>query len=235
MPLAAIFGAGGRVGSTVARRLVKEGWSVAAISRQGVPSLKEEAEHTHTQLRLYEADMADTQAALHIFDTIESDFGASVQVVFYNAAMMLPSANVLGAGLDEFRKTMEVNIVTPYALAGRALKSFERGKVEGLSMFAFLYTGNGLSDLVAFPQTPPRLFSAAIGKTSAGFFIDAASQVHGPEGFRFYYLDERKQDGSPAYGGIRGETHADMVWQLINEKQQTFWRVPFIDGEKMKI
>lgn len=43
--------------------------------------------------------------------------------------------------------------------------------------------------------------------------------------FRFYYIDERLADGSPAYAKITGAGHADMTWELSQGTEQGDWRV----------
>jgi hypothetical protein len=42
---------------------------------------------------------------------------------------------------------------------------------------------------------------------------------------RFYYIDERLADGSPAYSKITGPGHADICWQLSQDPAQGDWRV----------
>lgn len=46
-----------------------------------------------------------------------------------------------------------------------------------------------------------------------------------PPRYRFYYIDERLEDGGPAYANITGPGHADICWQLSQETRQGEWRV----------
>ena len=48
--------------------------------------------------------------------------------------------------------------------------------------------------------------------------------------FRFYYADERKADGSPAYSGISGEAHGKFYLQLAEGKEQGPWQQTFVGG-----
>lgn len=44
---------------------------------------------------------------------------------------------------------------------------------------------------------------------------------------RFYYVDERKADGSPKYR-VDGEAHADLFWELAQGKTQGPWMQTFV-------
>ena len=50
---------------------------------------------------------------------------------------------------------------------------------------------------------------------------------------RFYYADERKADGSPKYR-VDGDAHADLYWELSEEKAQLPWMHTFVKGEGYK-
>lgn len=47
-------------------------------------------------------------------------------------------------------------------------------------------------------------------------------------GCRFYYADERKADGSPAYSDISGEAHAEQYLLLAEGKEQGPWQQTFV-------
>ena len=47
---------------------------------------------------------------------------------------------------------------------------------------------------------------------------------------RFYYSDERKADGRPAYSAIDGEAHAELYLQLAESKSQGPWQQTFVKG-----
>jgi hypothetical protein len=50
---------------------------------------------------------------------------------------------------------------------------------------------------------------------------------------RFYYADERKADGSPKYR-VDGEAHADLYWELSENKAQLPWMHTFVKSEGYK-
>lgn len=48
--------------------------------------------------------------------------------------------------------------------------------------------------------------------------------------FRFYYADERHEDGSPMYTGLNGEGHAKLYVDLAEGDQQLPWQQTFVTG-----
>jgi len=46
--------------------------------------------------------------------------------------------------------------------------------------------------------------------------------------YRFYYGDERNEDGSPAYMKIDGEAHAVHYLQLAESESQGPWQQTFV-------
>ena len=48
--------------------------------------------------------------------------------------------------------------------------------------------------------------------------------------YRFYYADERKPDGGPAFMDISGEAHAEFYIQLAEGKAQGPWQQTFVKG-----
>lgn len=82
--LAAIFGAGQRVGKSVALQFLHEGYQVAVVSRSGTKSLDEEAEKFKGALRRYSADLGSAEDAVRVWKEIKKDFSTPISVVFYN-------------------------------------------------------------------------------------------------------------------------------------------------------
>jgi hypothetical protein len=48
---------------------------------------------------------------------------------------------------------------------------------------------------------------------------------------RFYYVDERKDSGAPAYADISGEGHGDYYAELAEHKTQGPWLQTFVTGK----
>jgi NAD(P)-dependent dehydrogenase (short-subunit alcohol dehydrogenase family) len=221
MQLAAIFGAGGRVGHSVALRFLNGGYQVAVISRSGSKSLDEEVVKHKGNLRQYQADLSKADDAIRVWKQIEEDFDTPVSVVHYNgecvffhgksiathmaiyaftAATNSSAATPLEISLEDFRKSLEINTISVFALAQQAIgekitchrritctdasllsiESFK--KLPSSTPKAFIFTGNGLDDPNAFPAIPAGFFTLAQGKGATATLIDVASQAYGPSG-----------------------------------------------------
>ena len=50
---------------------------------------------------------------------------------------------------------------------------------------------------------------------------------------RFYYVDERKADGSPKYK-VDGDAHGKLMLELAEAKSQGPWLQTFVGGEGYK-
>lgn len=46
---------------------------------------------------------------------------------------------------------------------------------------------------------------------------------------RFYYVDERKEDGGPIFK-VSGEAHGSLLWELAHAKTQGPWLQSFVKG-----
>jgi hypothetical protein len=47
---------------------------------------------------------------------------------------------------------------------------------------------------------------------------------------RFYYADERKEDGSPVADAIDGDAHAEYYYELSQREDQGPWLATFVKG-----
>lgn len=47
---------------------------------------------------------------------------------------------------------------------------------------------------------------------------------------RFYWVDERKEDGTPMYTGVSADAHADYFADLVDHKAQEEWSQTFVKG-----
>ncbi|UZP32240.1 hypothetical protein NXS19_000056 [Fusarium pseudograminearum] len=88
----------------------------------------------------------------------------------------------------------------------------------------FIYTGNVTNVAIL-----PKMLSSGVGKSGAAHMIWAASVGYKDRGYKFYYADERKEDGSPKYR-IDGDAHAKLYWELAHAKTQGPWMQTFVAG-----
>ena len=138
---AIIVGASSGIGAALARRLAREGYTVALLARraEALAAVCEpiNAELGASRARAYPHDVTDTGAVPGLFQTILRDLG-SVDLIVYCAARQLPVA------LDEYdfakdQAMLETNLVGAVAWLNQAAMLFDRlgrGQMVGLSSIA---------------------------------------------------------------------------------------------------
>ncbi|KAK3716140.1 hypothetical protein LTR37_006585 [Vermiconidia calcicola] len=120
-------------------------------------------------------------------------------------------------------KDLAINTLSVLAAADEAVKSFRELPKDVPK--AFIYTGNILNI-----NPIPGLLSNGIGKAATAHLISTMAAAYRDEGFNFYYADERKADGSPAYAAVDGEAHARMYLQLAEGKESVPCFATFVKG-----
>ncbi|RYC63806.1 hypothetical protein CHU98_g2389 [Xylaria longipes] len=196
-----IVGAGPRLGRGIASRFRDGGYKVALAARSLTTGLS--AEGT-LEIKI---DLADPTSVPQIFETVQQFWG-------------FPSVVVYNASLETINASRTVGFDSAYIAAQEALRGFKQ--LPSSMPKAFIYTGNTLNQ-IAIPGVMP----FALGKVSAAMMIEYAANAYGRNGFRFYYADERLEDGRPAGESLGGAAHANMYWELVHEKEQSKWLVTF--------
>ncbi|EGR44646.1 uncharacterized protein TRIREDRAFT_112014 [Trichoderma reesei QM6a] len=97
-----------------------------------------------------------------------------------------------------------VNTFSAYVAAQLAVKGF--AELPSDAPKTFIYTGNKLNVMTLEP-----LLSFGMGK--------------------FYYADERKPNGEPAYDKLDAEAHGDYYVKLAEESFQGPWHATFVKGK----
>ena len=120
-------------------------------------------------------------------------------------------------------KDLAINTLSVLAAAEEAVKGF-RELPKDVSK-AFIYTGNMLN---IYPI--PGLLSNGVGKAATAHLIATMASAYRDEGFNFYYADERKADGAPAYAAVDGDAHARMYLQLAEGKESVPWHATFVES-----
>jgi len=138
---AILVGASSGIGAALARRLAREGYTVALLARraEALAAVCEQinAEPEGQRARAYPHDATDTGAAPELFQTILRDLG-SIDLVVYCAGQQLPVA------LDEYdfakdHAMLEANLLGAVAWLNQAAMLFERlgrGQIVGISSIA---------------------------------------------------------------------------------------------------
>ncbi|KAJ5322875.1 hypothetical protein N7452_011164 [Penicillium brevicompactum] len=204
-PVILILGAGPNIGINVARVFAAKGYKVALASR----SLKDQ-ESTADQLN------------------IPATCPTQIRVVVYNAAALTRAdgENPLSLPLSDFTRDLNVNTTSAFVAAQQAVLAFQ--ELPPSASKTFIYTGNMLNTTVI-----PPLLDLGVGKSATAHIIQVAATSYSDRGFKFYYADERKNDGSIT-PQIDGEAHAELYAQLAEGKSQGPWQQTFVKGSGYK-
>ncbi|KAK5049307.1 hypothetical protein LTR84_004236 [Exophiala bonariae] len=220
-PVVLILGAGPNIGQAIAHTFASQGYKVALAAR----SLKE-IDSTEDQLNI-QSDFSKTDDVVNTFAKVKHILGIP-SVVVYNAsaANFTPADDPFALSLEGLKADTTINIYSAFVAAQQAVLGFSQ--LPDSAARTFIYTGNILNVAVL-----PRFVSAGIGKSGAAHMVWASSEAYKNRGYKFYYADERKADGSPKYR-IDGEAHANLYWELAHSKTQGPWMQTFVKDEGYK-
>ncbi|KAJ5248773.1 hypothetical protein N7468_000224 [Penicillium chermesinum] len=215
-PVIFILGAGPNIGQSVANEFASKGYRVALAARK----LKEE-DSTAQELHL-PIDLSKPSAIAAAFAKVKEQLGAP-SVVVYNAsaAGRDDPQNPLSLSLEDFSRDLSINTISVYAAAQEAVACFET--LPSSASKTFIYTGNILNTRTIKP-----MMSLGTGKSATAHFLEYAASSYAERRMKFYYADERRADGSPAYFDIDGDSHAKFYFQLSQSKSQGQWHQTFV-------
>ncbi|KAF6824009.1 short-chain dehydrogenase [Colletotrichum plurivorum] len=208
--VALILGAGPKVGLPAAKAFASRGYKVAIAAR----SLNE-ADSTNNQLNI-KSDFANPDDVVRAFSKVKKELGIP-SVVIYNAgaATFAPPGDPFAMSLDAFQRDMTVNNTSVFVAAQQAVLGFAELPADAPRVFFF--TGNILN-VTALPQ----FLESGAGKSASAHMMMAAAA-------EFYYVDQRKPDGSAAFK-IDGEAHSQLFLELAEAKTQGPWLQTFVKG-----
>lgn len=142
----------------------------------------------------------------------------------------------------EFQRHLAVNTTSAFVAAREALSGFKK-----LGRGDFFYTGNFL---VWNPI--PKLLTLGLGKTASAHFIQIADSVWREKGMgyvsvisvhyvagvrltsenRFYFVDEREQDGTPMWHGVNADVHAEFISGVVEGSVKDVpWKATIVKGK----
>lgn len=143
---------------------------------------------------------------------------------------MNSAADPITVSTARLTETLAVSTISPYAAARLAIKGWET--LPASAAKAFLYVGN-MTNTQLFPET----HTLGIAKNATAYFIETAAEAYRRAGrdYRFYYVDERLEDGESVLHNIDGEAHALEFWKLAREVEgQSHWCWTFVKGDAGK-
>ncbi|KFY26662.1 hypothetical protein V493_03955 [Pseudogymnoascus sp. VKM F-4281 (FW-2241)] len=216
-PVILVLGAGPNIGQAVGRIFASKGYKVALASR----SLKE-ADSTDNQLNIT-CDFSNTDNVVGAFEKVKKVFGIP-SVVVYNvsASTFTPADDPFALPLAALNRDVTINITSAFVAAQQAALGF--AQLPASASRTFIYTGNILNVTIL-----PSFIDQGMGKSAGAHMIWAASAAYRDRGFKFYYGDERKADGTAIYR-VNGEAHAELYWKLAEEKTHGPWMQTFVKG-----
>ncbi|KAF7519878.1 hypothetical protein G7054_g12962 [Neopestalotiopsis clavispora] len=205
-PVVLILGAGPRVGLSVAKKFASSGYSVALASRSGSGARNDQG---YLSLK---ADFTKPDTVPGLFAAVKSEFQSAPSVVVYNAAALTAPPNQ--------------DSVLAYVAAQEAVFGWETLPKEAKK--TFIYTGNILNTVVLpFPM----MVNLGMGKSASAYWIGTADGLYSNQGFRFFYADERLEDGKHVGMNLDGEAHAEFFAQLANHEGKVPWLATFVKGK----
>ncbi|KAK9384243.1 hypothetical protein V1515DRAFT_420549 [Lipomyces mesembrius] len=212
--IAFILGAGPNIGQHVANKFAANGYKIAVSSRSGVT--------TSDDYLGVKADFTDPLTVASAFKQVRDTWGDPT-VVVYNASALhfAPADDAFSVPVSAFQEDLYVNVSSLYAAIQETVKGWKNLKS---SYKTFIFTGN----LLNVAGARPALLTLGVGKAAAAHLIDGAVKSYGSQGYKFYYADERKPDGSPVGTSPDAKAHGEVYFQLAEDPEQRPWDYTFV-------
>ncbi|CAM1508944.1 Fc.00g026830.m01.CDS01 [Cosmosporella sp. VM-42] len=219
-PVVLILGAGPRIGASVAEKFSSSGYKVAVVSRKGTGTKNAEG------ILSLQADFTKPDSIPPLFEAVKTEFSASPSVVIYNAAALTPPPvkdSLFSISAESVASDLNVNTVSPYVAAQQAVIGWEALPKEAKK--TFIYTGN-IMNISVVPM--PMMMDLGMGKSASAFWLGLADATYSAKGFRFFYADERDENGKMKGMAIDGPTHAEFYAELAKHQQAVPWHATFV-------
>jgi decaprenylphospho-beta-D-erythro-pentofuranosid-2-ulose 2-reductase len=133
---ALVIGASSGIGLALAEQLLKDGSSVAMLSRRSEP-MAELAAHYSGKAFVYPHDVTNYAEVPALFQQITNDLGG-LDLIIYSSGVM-PTMDEHEYNFEKDRETIEVNVLGAFAWLNEAAKRFEQlqgGTIIGISSVA---------------------------------------------------------------------------------------------------
>ncbi|CAH0045680.1 unnamed protein product [Clonostachys solani] len=217
-----ILGAGPRVGTSVATAFARDSYKVAIASRSSTGGKTPEG------FLSLKADLAEPESIPGLFDAVKKEFNTAPNVVVYNGAALTPPPkedSLLSVPSEALASDLSTNTISPYVAAQQAIKGWQTLPKEVKK--TFIYTGNKSNvSLMPIPIT----MTLGVGKSASAYWIGLADTMYSAQGYRFFYADQRNEDGSPAGFGLDGPAHGDFYTRLAKDGNVP-WHATFVKGQ----
>ncbi|EED22075.1 conserved hypothetical protein [Talaromyces stipitatus ATCC 10500] len=219
-PVVLILGAGPRIGASVAEKFANNGYKVAIVSRSGSGT------KTAKGFLSLKADLYKPDSIPALFDAVKTEFYTPPSVVVYNAGGFtnpLDKDSMFSVPAENVALDLNINTISPYVAAQQAVSGWATLPMG--TKKTFIYTGN-MTNVSIVPM--PLMLSIGIGKSASASWIGLADTLYLAQGYRFFYADERHQDGKLKGSGVDGDAHGEFYWQLANHEENVPWHATFV-------
>ncbi|TVY81724.1 hypothetical protein LSUE1_G002120 [Lachnellula suecica] len=213
-----ILGAGPNIGAATAKYFTEKGYKTIVVSRNPSEEITKSADLA------IKADFSNPSSIASIFASAKAKIGIP-NVVIYNSYKGLINPDPFSFPLDEWIAGQNVNFISAYAAAQEAVAGFRHLAPSTLKTFAF--TGN-----LQIHRAFPLLMHLGVSKNAAAHMMECGAMAYEKEGFRFYYVDERMEDGSAMKSALLGgQAHAEEFWKMATRPDQGPWEHTFVAGK----
>ncbi|KAI4859008.1 NAD(P)-binding protein [Hypoxylon rubiginosum] len=216
-----IIGAGPNVGKACAENFSAAGFKVAVASR---------TQKLDPKYRHYTFDASKPETVPALFEHVSADIGVP-SVVIYNtyAAGTTDADKPFDSDLDLFQKNLNINTISGYVAAREAVKGFDKLGSSGLGPAGgtFIFTGN-LLNVGVFPGH----VAFGMAKSAAAHMIQHLALVaFHDKPYKFYYADERHENGVYMTTDLNGDAHGEVYLELAKDPKQRAWDYVFVKGK----
>ncbi|KAH3669158.1 hypothetical protein WICMUC_004997 [Wickerhamomyces mucosus] len=224
--IAIIFGAGSKIGLSVTNKFLSNDYKVVTVSRSDF-KIDNEDQYSENYYH-FKADLTDLSVVPKVFAKTKELFGEP-RVIIYNAAAVRWNEgkdDVFDPPVEELIEHTNVNTFAVYSALQQAIKIYPN--IKSSKPKTFIFTGNA-QNLLTFPT----LFTLGVGKSATYSALQVADNVYGSKyGYRFYFADERVEDGGPAIQGTSGPAAAEFYYDLAeNENKGIPVEATFVPGK----
>ncbi|PVI01080.1 hypothetical protein DM02DRAFT_706490 [Periconia macrospinosa] len=219
-PLVLLLGVGPNIGTAIKDNFKRRGYNVAVASRSMRHSVDEDG------VLCIGVDFSTTTAIPATFEAARMRFGRNPDVVIYNAYSLTPPPvehQLFSISADQLAADLTVNTVSPYMAASEALKRWQQNPTD--STKTFIYTGNVQN---VRHLAPPMFATIGSGKAASAYWIGTADTMYAEQGYRFFYADERKDNGDMTGAEVDPDAHGQFYAMLAAGGGQIPWHATFV-------
>jgi NAD(P)-dependent dehydrogenase (short-subunit alcohol dehydrogenase family) len=127
--VAVVTGAGSGLGRSIAHALLADGFRVALLGRRRAP-LEETAAPAPERALVVPTDVADEAQVATAFEAVVSAWGR-LDVLVNNAGVFGPAGDIDEIGVDEWRRTVDVNLTGAFLCAREAFRIMRHQNPRG--------------------------------------------------------------------------------------------------------